>query len=121
MTYVGTTTNECRRCSEVETWEHVVQCRKIVNMRVEFVQDLYEDLKKVQTLDVSHAELRLLTNDTRKFMREDADDFETNQQIIGMKCLFRCFSVKARKSTQIGEKRYAPLNIIINQHCMACY
>ena len=42
----GTTTNECPRCSEVETWEHVVQCRKTVSMRAGFTLALFEDIKK---------------------------------------------------------------------------
>ena len=67
------------------------------------------------------AELRLLINVIRKFMREDEDDYETNQQTIGMKHLFRCFSVKEWKGTQEDKKKYTNLNIIVNQHCMPCY
>ena len=48
-------------------------------MRAEFIFSLYEDLKKEQTADVTDAELRLLINDIRKVMREDADYHETNQ------------------------------------------
>ena len=40
-------------------------------------------------------ELITLVEDTRKFMREDLEGFETNQQVIGMKYLFRAFSIKA--------------------------
>ena len=54
-------------------------------------------------------------------MRDDADDYETNQQIIGMKHLFRGFSVKAWKGAQDDKKNYTNLNRIVNQHCMACY
>ena len=79
MINAGTTTNECLRYSEVETWENVVQYRKKFSMRAELILDLYDDHKKVQTPDVSDAKLRLLLNDIRKFMREDADDLETNQ------------------------------------------
>ena len=32
---------------EKETWEHAVQCRNTVNMRVEFILELHEDLKKL--------------------------------------------------------------------------
>ena len=42
----GTTNSECPRYSEEETWEHVVQCRKTVSMRAEFILDLHADLKK---------------------------------------------------------------------------
>ena len=75
----GTTNSECPRCIEVETWEHVVQCRKKVSMRAEFTLALCEDLKKEQIEDVSDSELRLLIEDVRKFMRDDADEHEKNQ------------------------------------------
>ena len=65
--------------SEVKTWEHVVQCRKTVSTRSEFILALYEYLKKEQIEDVPDSKLRLLIEDIRKFMRDDEDDYETNQ------------------------------------------
>ena len=62
-----------------------------MNMRAEFILQLHEDLKRVQVPRVSEEGLRTLIKDTRKFMREDLDSFETNQQVIGIKCLFRGF------------------------------
>ena len=69
------------------------------------------------------AELRLLINDGIKFMREDEDedDYETNQQIIVMKHLFRGFSVKVWEGAQEDKKKYANLNRIVNQHYMVHY
>ena len=54
----GASTDECPRCSEIETWDHVVQCRKTVNMRADFILKLYEDLKKVQGPRVTDDDLR---------------------------------------------------------------
>ena len=54
-------------------------------------------------------------------MREDLVDFETNQQVIGMKYLFRGFSVKEWKGTEFGGNKYTPYNRIVNQHCMTYY
>ena len=117
----GTTNSECPRCSEEETWEHVVQCKKTVSMRAEFILNLHADLKKVQIEDVPDYELRLIIEDIRKFMRDEVDNYNTNQQIIGMKHLFRGFSVKAWKGAQFNNNKYTNLNRILNQHCMEYY
>ena len=73
---VVTSTYECTRCSEIETWEHVVQCRSTVSMRAEFILQLHEDLKRVQDPVVTDEELITLIEDIRKFMREDLKDFK---------------------------------------------
>ena len=41
----GNSTDECPMCSETKTWDHVVQCRKIVSVRAEFMLEFHEDLK----------------------------------------------------------------------------
>jgi len=41
---------------------------------------------------VADDELRSLAEDMRKCVREDTEDLETNQQVTGMRCLFRGFS-----------------------------
>ena len=76
----GTSTDECLRCSEIETWEHVVQCRKTFIMRAEFILKLHEGLKKVQGPGVTDEYLRKLIEDIMKFMREDLYDFEKNNK-----------------------------------------
>ena len=48
-----------------------------------------------------YEELRTLIEDIRNFMREYLEDFETNQQVIGMKHLFRGASIKARKEQNL--------------------
>ena len=39
-------------------------------------------------------ELRALIENIRKFMKECLEEFETNEQVIGMKQLFRTFLTK---------------------------
>ena len=67
---------------------------------------MYEDLKIVKVPGVKDEELRTLIEDIRKFMREDLEYFETNQQVIGMKHLFRGFSIKAWKGTEFGGNKH---------------
>ena len=92
---VGTSTDECPRCSDIETWEHAVQCSKKVSNIADFIIKLHEDLKKIQGPRVTDEDLRKLMEDMRKFMREDLEDFEINQQVIGMEYLFRVFRLKS--------------------------
>ena len=51
-------------------------------MRAQFILELQEDLKKVQVVGVKDDEIRILIEDIRKFLREDLEDFENNQQVI---------------------------------------
>ena len=55
-----------------------------MSIRAEFILKLYEDLKKVQVAGVTDEELRTLIEDITKFIREDLEDFESNQKVIGM-------------------------------------
>ena len=74
----GISTDECPRCSETKTWEHVVQFRSTVSMRHEFIFQLHECLKRVQVPGVTDEELRILIEDIRKFIKEDLEYFGIN-------------------------------------------
>ena len=74
----GTSTDEFPRCSEIETWEHAVRRRKKLSIRAEIILKLCECIKKVQIPGVIYEELITLIEDTRKFMKEDLVDLETN-------------------------------------------
>ena len=50
LTNSETSTDEYPRCSDVETWEHAVQCMKTVSMIAEFILKLHEDLKMFKSL-----------------------------------------------------------------------
>ena len=54
--------------------------------------------------------LRKLIEDIRKFMREDLVSLETNKRVIGMKYLFRCFSIEAQNGTHFDEKHKTQWN-----------
>ena len=90
-------------------------------MRTEFVLKLHEDLKQVKDERVSDKELRFLIEDIWKFTREGTEDLETNQQAIGIKQLFRGFSIIAWKGTDFNGNKYITYNRIVNQHCMNYY
>ena len=90
-------------------------------MRAQFILELQEDLKKVQVVGVKDDEIRILIEDIRKFLREDLEDFENNQQVIGMKHLFREFSIKVWNGTDFSGDKHTAYNRIENEHCIKCY
>jgi len=40
---------ECPRYSEIEMWEHIVQYKESSHLRVKFILEMYNKLKKAQT------------------------------------------------------------------------
>ena len=44
-----------------------------------------------------------------------------NKQVIGMKHLFRGFSIKAWKVSDFSGNKYAVYNAIVNQNCINYY
>ena len=61
----GTRTDECPRCSESETWEHVVKYRSTVSMIAEFILKCHHDLKRVKVPGVTEEELRTFIEDIK--------------------------------------------------------
>ena len=90
-------------------------------MIAEFIFQLHEDLKRMQVPGVTHEELRTLIEEILKLMREDLEDYETNQQVIGMNHVFRGFSIKAWKGTKFRVNEHIGWNTIVNQHCLNHY
>ena len=83
-----------------------------------FFLQFHEHLKIVQVPGVADKELRTPIECIRKFIREDFDDFETNQPVIGIKYLIRSFSTKAWKGKQFSGNKHTPCNRIVNHHHM---
>jgi hypothetical protein len=48
------TEKEYPRCSEIESWEYVVQCSESKHLHTKFVIELYKDLKKEQTEEIEN-------------------------------------------------------------------
>ena len=61
-----------------------------------------------------------MIEDTRKHLREDTEDLETNQQVAGVRCLFWCLSAKAWNGADFSDNKRVACNRVINQHCMSC-
>ena len=84
---------EYLRYSRKEDQEHVIQCSKIFNLRVEFIMELQAKLQRVKHEDVIDDEIENIIYDIRQYL-VNRENFSTNQQYIGFKVLFRRYAVK---------------------------
>ena len=62
-----------------------------------------------------------MVENIRKYLREEVEDLETNQQEIGVRHVFRSFSINSRNGTDFSENKHTAYNIIVNKHCMDYY
>jgi len=57
----------------------------------------------------------------QKFLRNQGEDIETNQDSIGMKYIFRGILIKAWTGENFAMIKYTMLNRIIAKYCMNFY
>ena len=88
---------DCLQCSAIETWEHIIQCKKIEEMRLKFIIEMYKELKSIQKETITNEILWTNINDIRKYLRnvQDINEYETNQTFLGMKQLFQGYAIIA--------------------------
>ena len=87
--------SECPRCSDPETWDHVITCHFTKQYRKKFIEDLLAELLKKRSPLVEIEEIFDMLEDILVYLdKEDEEEYETNQHMIGMSNLFRGFIVK---------------------------
>ena len=88
----------CPRCSQAETWEHIIRCQKTTQFRKEFIVNLAKEMIQVNQNDVLPDEIFIIIEDILIFMEGgDEEEYKTNEYMVGMTNLFRGYSVKVRK------------------------
>jgi len=116
------TDDTCPRCSEVETWEHIVTCQKTAQMRKEFITNLAKEMIHVDQNDVPLDDIFAMMEDILIFLEGgDTEDYETNQQMVGMTYLFRGYVIKVWKGVNFNQDKYRILNKILIKHCVMYY
>ena len=68
---------EYPQCSEIEDWEHVVTCRKTINLRNEFYQKLVQALILEADRLVSFDNIEAMINDIKNYLNNN-DEYEMN-------------------------------------------
>ena len=114
--------SECPRCSSSETWDHVIRCDETKHFCQQFIIDLVNDLMKEKPEQCPYNDLFDLTEDILIYLENgEEEEYTTNQQMIGMRYLFRGFIVKTWKGVNFTEKKYRNLNKIVMHHCVIYY
>ena len=114
--------HECPRCSRSESWEHIVQCRETKRLRKEFVKELLIDILKNKPREVDYMDIFDMIEDILTYLTEDEEgEFETTQEFIRFKNLFRGIVMKDWKGIDQKCRRYRNLNKILVRHCTLFY
>ena len=87
--------NECPRCSEVETWEHVVKYKETIPLRRKFIIQLLKELNDKHPDSVEQEEILLFVEDILQYLEDDKNkEYEINQGMISVRNLFRGYAAK---------------------------
>ena len=64
--------------------------------------------------NIDEEEILLFIEDILRYLEDDSDDeYKTNQEILGMKNIFRGYVVKVWKGTNFAQNKYRKLNRIV--------
>ena len=117
--------SECPRCSEPETWDHVITCHHTKKYRKKFVEDLLAELIKEKSPLMETDEILDMIEDMLIYLdKDDEEDYETNQHLIGMSNLFRGFIIKVWKDVNLNSydsEKCKKVNKIVIRHCVMHY
>ena len=114
--------HECPRCNEVETWEHVIKCRKTIPIRREFIKTLLKELtaKCLSTIELD--EVLSFMEDILRYLEEDeSKEYETNQELLRIQNVFRGYITKVWTGANFSQDKYHKLNKIAVRLCMMHY
>ena len=92
-----------------------------MGMRKEFMQELLSKLLKHKN-DIGVNEIMSFCEDILVYLEEDEDaEYETNQQHVGMKELFRGYVIRDWMGINFSTKKYRHVNKIIASECVYFY
>ena len=112
----------CPRCELLESWDHVIKCRATIPLRRQFIKELVVELVRKKSDEVHVEEIMSFVEDILRYLEnEEEEDFETNQQYVGMQELFRGYIVIDWEGTNLGTKKYEDLNKILVKRCIEHY
>jgi len=114
--------SECPRCSEPETWDHVILCHCTKGLRKQFIVDLLKELFKNREPTVTYEEIFDMVEDILVYLdKEDEENYTTSQHMVGMDQLFRGYVVKVWKGANFSDGKYKEMNKILIRHCVKYY
>lgn len=84
---------KCPRCMNEESWDHVIRCPALEEMRNEYCENMKEMLSKIKFYENKVREVQGLLSDVKKYFKGEKD-FVASQVLIGFDKIFRGYVVK---------------------------
>ena len=86
----GLTDDKCLRCQCRETWEHIILCDAIPDMKTKYLQTMKSKIQKVKEIEHLQDPINWLMSDIETYLNRDGEDeYNTTQGIVGIDLLFR--------------------------------
>jgi len=86
----GMVSNRCPRCNREESWEHVILCESIEELKVKYIKTLEEKINKIKRLETVREQVDLMLSDIKQYLMEGVDvEGHTTQSVIGISLIFR--------------------------------
>ena len=101
----------CPICSEIEDWNHVIKCSCVESKRNEYLSKIRRKLEKVDDTSEDQEKINIIISDVRNCFNDELN-FQTNQELLGMRIFFCGTLVKA--GHEITFKPTKIVNIIIS-------
>ena len=99
-----------------------MKCQETIELRKKLIELLLTELLKQKPVEVNVNEIMAFCEDILRYLEEETEEeYETNQQFVGMKEVFRGHVVKDWQGTNLECKKYFVLNKIIVKHCVFFY
>jgi len=72
--------SKCPRCSETETWDHVVKCSKTIELRKDYIFELTKELLKHRNEQVEVTKIFNIVEDIMVYLENrDSEEYKTMQ------------------------------------------
>jgi len=114
--------NEYPRCSETETWDYIIRYEETKNLRWKFIKELAIEMIKAKLTNVCVNDIFDMIEDILQYLEnDDSDEYETSQELIEMRDLFRGYIVKVCKGVDFSYEKYHSLNKILVRCCVQFY
>ena len=110
----------CPRCQSLETWDHVIRCTQIQEMKYTFIKTLHVELKKQDKKQKDTDKRKKIISDIFKYIN-NRQGFETHQEAIGFDNLFRGIIVNSWIGENLLQRIDHKYNRILVKQCVEFY
>ena len=79
--------DSCPRCSELEDWNHMIQCGCMERKRNKCLGMLRKKLEKSDSKNADQVKINAIISDIQKFLNKESN-YQTNQELVRLRNVF---------------------------------